>query len=84
MEETAEEAARPHLPPDHTTVGFEIAVRHLAATLLGEEITVAAELIAADGRKLLFAVSAENARRRIGEGTIRRTVVRIGSLEARA
>jgi fluoroacetyl-CoA thioesterase len=81
MEETAQEATRPYLPLDHTTVGFEINVRHLAPTLLGKEITATAELIAVDGRKLFFSVSAHHAERKIGEGTLRRTIVRIGSLE---
>jgi len=80
MEETAQEATRPYLPPDHTTVGFEIAIRHLAPTPLGGEITVTAELIAVDDRKLLFDVRAYNERRKIGEGTLRRTIVRLGSL----
>src|SRR5262245_6143215 len=33
MEETAQEVTRPYLPADHTTVGFEIVVRHLAPAL---------------------------------------------------
>ena len=83
MEETAQEATRPYLPQDHTTVGFEITVRHLAPTLLGKEIRVTAELIAVDDRKLLFTVTAANERGKIGEGTLRRTIVRLGSLEGR-
>ena len=81
MEETAQELTRPYLPADHTTVGFEVSVRHLAPTPPGVEITVTAELVAVDGRKLFFTVSAHNQRRKIGEGTLRRTIVRLGSLE---
>jgi fluoroacetyl-CoA thioesterase len=81
MEETAQEVARPYLPADHTTVGFEISVRHLAPTPLGAEIRVTAELLEVDGRKLCWAVSAHNERRKIGEGTLRRTIVRLGTLE---
>ncbi len=81
MEETAQEVSRPYLPADQTTVGFEISVRHLAPTLVGETITVSAELLEVSGRKLLFAVAAHNARRKIGEGTIRRTIVPLGALE---
>jgi fluoroacetyl-CoA thioesterase len=80
MEETAQEVTRPHLPADHTTVGFEISVRHLAPTPLGTEITLVAELLTVDGTKLLFAVSAFSGRRKIGEGTLRRTIVKLGSL----
>lgn len=81
MEETAQELTRPYLPADHTTVGFEVSVRHLAPTPPGAEITVTAELAAVDGRKLFFTVSAHHERRKIGEGTLRRTIVRLGSLE---
>jgi fluoroacetyl-CoA thioesterase len=82
MEETAQEVTRPYLPTDHTTVGFEIAVRHLAPAPLGAEITLGAELLAVEGRKLLFAVTAHDERRKIGEGTLRRTIVKLGTLEA--
>jgi fluoroacetyl-CoA thioesterase len=81
MEETAQEVTRPYLPADHTTVGFEIWVRHLAPTPLGAEITVAAELLAVEGKKLYWGVSAYRDRRKIGEGTLRRTIVKLGSLE---
>ncbi len=81
MEETAQEVTRPYLPADHTTVGFEITVRHLAPTPLGAEITVTAELLEVDGRKLFWTVSAQHGRRKIGEGTLRRTIVRLGTLE---
>ena len=81
MEETAQEVTRPYLPVDHTTVGFEISVRHLAPAPLGSEITVTAELLEVDGRKLYWAVSAHQERRKIGDGTLRRTIVRLGTLE---
>src|SRR5215813_14920329 len=81
MEETAQEVTRPYLPADHTTVGFEISVRHLAPAPLGALITLTAELLAVDGAKLLFAVSAHSEQRKIGEGTLRRTIVRLGRLE---
>jgi len=80
MEETAQEVTRPYLPADHTTVGFEISVRHLAPAPLGAEISVEAELLAVDGKKLYWAVSAHHAQRKIGEGTLRRTIVKLGSL----
>jgi fluoroacetyl-CoA thioesterase len=81
MEETAQEVTRPYLPTDHTTVGFEIVVRHLAPALLGSEVTIAAELLEADGRKLYFSVSAHCGQRKIGEGTLRRTIVQVGKVE---
>lgn len=81
MELTAQEAVQPLLPDDHTTVGFEISIRHRRPTLIGESFTVTAELLEVDGRKLFFRVAARNALELIGEGTLRRTIVRRGTLE---
>lgn len=83
MEQVAQAVTKPYLPPDHTTVGFEVSVRHLAPTLLGERFSVIAELLEANGRKLLFRVEAHNPRGKMAEGTLRRTVVSLGSLEER-
>jgi predicted thioesterase len=47
---------------------------------VGEWFTVTAELLEIDGRRLLFRVEARNARDRIGEGTLRRAIVRLGNL----
>lgn len=80
MELAAQEAVQPLLPADHTTVGYEISIRHRRPTPVGEWFTATAELLEVDGRKLLFRVEARNARDLIGEGTIRRTIVRHGSL----
>jgi fluoroacetyl-CoA thioesterase len=80
MELTAQDVTQPFLPEDHTTVGYEICIRHRRSTPVGEAFTVTAELLEVDGRKLLFRVEARNAREVIGEGTLRRTIVRRGSL----
>ena len=80
MEDTAQAVTQPFLPDDHTTVGYEIVVRHRKSTPVGEPFTVTAELLEVDGRKLLFRVEAHNARELIGEGTLRRTIVRKGRL----
>ncbi len=82
MERAAQDSTQPFLPDDHTTVGYEICVRHRRPTPIGESFTVASELLEVDGRKLLFRVEARNSRELIGEGTLRRTIVRRGSLDA--
>ena len=84
MELAAQEAVQPFLPDDHTTVGYEISIRHRRPTPVGEWFTVMAELVEVDGRKLRFRVEARNARDLIGDGTIRRTIVRLGQLDAAA
>ena len=80
MELAAQDSTQTFLPDDHTTVGYEICVRHRRATPVGAWFRVASELVEVDGRKLLFRVEAHNARELIGEGTLRRTIVRRGSL----
>ncbi len=80
MELTAQDVTQPFLPDDHTTVGYEIGIRHRRPTPVGESFTVTAELLEVDGRRLLFRVEARNARELIGEGTLRRTIVRLGTL----
>ena len=81
MELAAQDSTPPLLPADHTTVGYEICVRHRRPTPVGQSFTVSSELLEIDGRKLLFRVEARNARELIGEGTLRRTIVRRGALE---
>ena len=80
MELVAQEATESFLLPDLTTVGFEISIRHRRPTPLGERFTVVAELCAVEGSHLLFTVEAHNSREKIAEGTLRRTIVRLGAL----
>lgn len=80
MELAAQDSTQPFLPADHTTVGYEICVRHRRPTPVGASFTVSSELLEVDGRKLLFRVEARNAREVIGEGTLRRTIVKRGAL----
>ncbi len=80
MELAAQEATESFLLPDLTTVGFEISIRHRRPTPLGERFTVVAELCAVEGSHLLFTVEAHNSREKIAEGTLRRTIVRLGAL----
>jgi fluoroacetyl-CoA thioesterase len=80
MELSAQESTQPFLPADHTTVGYEISVRHRRPTPVGECFTATSELLEVDGRKLLFRVEARNAREIIGDGTLRRTIVCRGRL----
>jgi fluoroacetyl-CoA thioesterase len=81
MELAAQDATDRFLPDGYTTVGYEICVRHRRPTPVGETFVSRAELLEVDGRKLLFRVEAHNPRELIGEGTVRRTIVRKGSLE---
>ena len=77
MERTAIQAVQSQLPDGHTSVGFEVNVKHLAATPKGKKVTVRAELTAVDGRKLTFKVEAHDDEKQVGTGTHRRAVIPI-------
>ena len=77
MERAGIEAVQAHLPEGHTTVGFEVNVKHFGATPKGKKVTVSAELLEIDGRKLRFKVEAHDEEKKVGEGTRRRAVVPI-------
>ena len=66
------EAVQAHLPEGHTTVGFEVNV-----TPKGKKVTVRAELVEVDGRKLRFKVEAHDEDKKVGEGTHRRAIIAV-------
>ncbi len=75
MERAGIQAVQPVLGDDHTTVGFEVNVKHFAPTAKGKKVTVHAELLEVDGRKLRFKVEAHDEDKKVGEGTHRRAIV---------
>lgn len=75
MESAAVQALTGHLQPGQTTVGGRIDVRHLAATPVGMQVRARAELIAVEGRKLVFKVQAWDAIELIGEADHERFVI---------
>jgi predicted thioesterase len=84
MERAAVAALREHLAPGQQSVGTLVNVRHLASTPLGATVTARAELIAVDGRRLTFHVSASDGVDTIGEGTHERALIDMARFEARA
>lgn len=79
MERAGIQAVQSLLPAGHTTVGFEVNVKHFAATPKGKHVTVRAELLDVDGRKLRFKVEAHDEDKKVGDGTHRRAVVAIAA-----
>jgi fluoroacetyl-CoA thioesterase len=75
MESAAVAALTGHLASGQTTVGARIDVRHLAATPVGMQVRARAELMAVEGRKLVFKVQALDAVELIGEADHERFVV---------
>ena len=75
MESAAVKALDGHLPAGQTTVGSRIDVRHLAATPVGMKVSARAELIAVEGRKLVFKVQARDEVETIGEAEHERFLI---------
>lgn len=75
MERAAIQAVQGHLPEGHTTVGFEVNVKHFGATPKGYVVTVSAELLEIEGRKLRFKVEARDNEKKVGDGTHRRAII---------
>jgi fluoroacetyl-CoA thioesterase len=69
-------AIKPHLDqPEEQSLGTHINVSHEAATPPGLEVTATVELIAVEGRKLTFSVSAHDGMDTISHGTHERFVI---------
>ena len=75
MENAAMKAVEGALPEGAATVGTAISISHVKASPVGARITASAELVAVDGRRLVFAVRAWDERGTIGEGSHTRFVV---------
>jgi len=76
MEWACIDALRPHLDDGEGSLGVGIHVNHVAATPPGMVVTVHVTCTKVDGRRLSFAVRAEDELELIGEGTHDRAVVR--------
>ena len=69
-------AIKPHLDwPQEQTVGTHINVSHEAATPPGLEVTASVELIAVEGRKLVFKVEAHDGVDLISKGSHERFII---------
>ena len=62
---------------DWDSVGTIVDVNHIAATPVGAEILLKAEVINSDGRKVSFQVSAEDSLELIGDGKHERFIINV-------
>lgn len=77
-------AIKPHLDwPQEQSVGTHIDVSHEAATPPGLEVTATVELIAVEGRKLVFAVEAHDSVDLISRGRHERFVINKEKFDAK-
>src|SRR5262249_61117395 len=64
-----------HADPSEDSVGMEVAVKHLAPTLLGMTVEIAVRVPRVDGRKVSFDVAVKDELDNVGAGTHTRFVV---------
>ena len=75
MEAVSQAAIEPHLARGESAVGIHVDMQHLAATPVGMEVRVRAELVEVNGRRLRFRVEAWDEVERVGEADHQRFVI---------
>jgi fluoroacetyl-CoA thioesterase len=75
IEHTCRELIIEHADAGEDSVGMEVAVKHLAPTLLGMTVEVTVRVRAVDGRKVTFETSVKDELDQVGAGSHVRFVV---------
>src|SRR5262245_46699156 len=75
IEHTCRELIIEHADPGEDSVGMEVAVKHLAPTLMGMTVEVAVRVTAVEGRKVFFEATVKDELEDVGRGTHIRFVV---------
>jgi predicted thioesterase len=83
LEMTARNLAKELVGPENDSVGSHINLFHLAATPVGMQVRVVAEVVEVDGRRVNFKLEAYDEREKIAEGTHQRVVVEVARFAAR-
>jgi predicted thioesterase len=85
MEETCRLLLKEQVIPDPEwdSVGTVVKIEHLAATPVGAEVFLKAEVISADGRRVMFDVEARDNLEKIGQGTHERFMINVPRFRAK-
>ena len=75
MEHTCRELILQYADAGEDSVGIEVAVKHLAATLTGQTVEITARVISVEGRKVTCELTAKDELDTVGAGTHSRFVV---------
>lgn len=75
IEHTCRQLIEPHLQEDQTTVGVSLEVKHMAATPLGAEVSIRAEIVEIDGSFVSFSAQVHDHLEIIGEALHTRAVI---------
>jgi fluoroacetyl-CoA thioesterase len=83
MEMASGDAIRSHLQPGWVTVGTEVDIKHLGASLVGATVRTTAKVIEVSRRVIRFEVAAFEGERKIGEGRHARGLINVAKFEER-
>ena len=75
IEHTCRELIIEHAAPGEDSVGMEVAVKHLAPTLMGMTAEVTVRVVKVEGRKVFFEANVKDQLDEVGVGTHTRFVV---------
>ena len=75
IEHTCRELIIEHADAGEDSVGMEVAVRHLAPTLMGMTVEITVRVVAVEGRKVMFETAVKDELDEVGAGTHTRFVV---------
>ena len=75
MEKTAQESVQDDLEEGCGSVGTMICAKHVSATPVGMKVTCQSELVAVEGRKLVFKITASDACGVVGEADHERFII---------
>jgi predicted thioesterase len=75
IEHTCRELILEHASAGEDSVGMEVAVKHLAPTLMGMTVEIAARITSVEGRKVSFEVTVKDELDTVGTGSHMRFVV---------
>lgn len=77
METAALEMMVPYLKEGQSSVGTSINIQHLAATPIGMQVRIRAELLEIEGRRLSFKVQAWDEVEKVAEGEHGRYIINV-------
>ena len=84
IERAAAELVEKNLPPESTSVGISLDIKHTAPTPPGMTVRAEVKIISVDGRKIVFDAVAFDTRGEIGRGSHERFIVDRAKFQAKA
>ena len=83
LEMTARNLLKELIGPGNDSVGTHLNFSHLAATPIGMQVRLQAEVISVSDRRISFKVEAWDEREKIGEGTHERVIIDVARFASR-